>query len=89
MYFRDSKVISKAEYKRLVDQTIELYRLKNKVTDMEKAEQILKSKMIRMENLLKEKAGENQRLQNMINFHEREVAKLKNKCSEQNKDVRN
>lgn len=72
-----------------MDQTIDLYRLKNRVIDMEKTEQILKAKMNRMENLMKEKAEENQRLQNLNNFYEKEVAKLKNKRSGESIDVRN
>lgn len=42
---RDVKLISKTEYKKLVDQTIEVYRLKDKVIEMEKIDQLLKTKM--------------------------------------------
>lgn len=33
---RDVKLISKTEFKKLVDQTIEVYRLKDKVIEMKK-----------------------------------------------------
>lgn len=72
-----------------MDQAVELYRLKNRVTVMENAEQTLKAKLTRMENLLKEKAMENQRLQVLNNFYEKEVTKLLNKHSKQSTDVRN
>lgn len=73
-----------------MDQTIEVYHLRDKVNEMEKMKCNLKAKIARMENTLNEKGDENKRLHRLVNFYERESAKLlKDNCAKQSSNVRN
>lgn len=84
---RDVKVVPKTEYKKFVDQSVELYRLKDKVNELEKMEQSLKVRLARMENTIKEKATENKTLRNLLTFYKKENAKLENNCGNQSVEV--
>lgn len=86
---RDVKLVSKTEYKKLVDQTIEVYQLKDKVIEMEKIDQLLKTKMTEMKNALDEKMDENKRLRNLVKFYERKAKKHKDNYDKQRIEVRN
>lgn len=72
-----------------MDQIVELYRLKDKVSELEKMEQSLRTKMTRMENTLKEKANENKLLRGLVTFYKRENAKQKDNCDNQSFEVIN
>lgn len=71
----DGKFITNAEYKIFLDQTVELHRLKDKVSRMEAMEQSLKANIIRMQSVLKEKTNELKEFQHLLNFYERERKK--------------
>lgn len=86
---RDVQPISKTEYKKLVDQTIEVYRLKDKVIEMEKMDQLLKAKVTEMKNALGEKMDENKRLRNLVKLYERRAKKHENNYEKQRTGVRN
>lgn len=88
LYSRDLKMISKAEYKSLLDQSVKLYRLKDKVSRLEETEHSSKAKMARMEKNLKAKANEIKKLQRLINSYKEERATQKDNDN-QSKDVRN
>lgn len=88
MNYSDAILISKDEYKIFVDQSVEVYRLNNKVTEMKKTECSLKTKMARMENNLKIKSNKVKELQQLIQFQKNEL-KEKSKKQEQNLKVRN
>lgn len=81
-------MISKAEYKSLLDQSVKLYRLKDKVSRLEETEHSSKAKMARMEKNLKAKANEIKKLQRLINSYKEERATQKDNDN-QSKDVRN
>lgn len=83
LYFRDTRLISKVEYKTLLDQTVEVHRLKNKVTELEKIENSLKSTKNRMENVIKEKANQIKKLQSLVKMYEKENTKQTAKKSSQ------
>lgn len=89
MFSRDSKMISRAEYKSLLDQSVKLYQLKNKVSRMEETEHSLRTKMTRMEKTLKEKATEIKKLQRLINSYKEERVLQKDCSDKQSKNVRN
>lgn len=67
-----------------MDQSVELYRFKdkvkqmeNKVKQMEKKEESSKVKMIRMENILREKSAEVKKLQFKVKYYEKGREKQK------------
>lgn len=55
-----------------MDQAVDLYRLKDKMCEMEKKQHTSTTKMSKMENALKGKADENKKLLRLINFYKRE-----------------
>lgn len=71
-----------AEYKNLLDQSVELYRFKDRVKQMEKKEESSKAKVIRMENILREKSAEVKKLQFKVKYYEKEREKQKSQRTE-------
>lgn len=72
-----------------MDQAVDLYRLKDKMCEMEKKQHTSTTKMFKMENALKEKADENKKLLRLINFYKRERTLLqKDNLIEENIKVR-
>lgn len=66
-----------------MDQTVELYRLKDKVRKMDEVEQSLKAKMTRMQSVIKEKINEIKELQYLNSIYEKERTKQNDKCDQQ------
>lgn len=87
LYYSDAKLISKAEYKIFLDQTVEVYRLRKKVSEIEKVEHILKTKNSAMESALKEKSNEIKELRQLIKFYEKEFRELSRKNANSDKQI--
>lgn len=89
MYFRQVVQISNDEYKNLLDKSVELYRLKSKLSLFENLEKKSKAKMTRMEEYIKEKAETIKKLQRLIKFYEKERAKQQTDSDKKNIKVIN
>lgn len=76
-----------AEYKHLLDQSVELYRLKDKVYKMEETERSLRAEKTRLESHLKKMSDENKKNQCLVKFYEKLRAKENKNRAKQSTEV--
>lgn len=72
MYYSDAKLVSKSEYKMFVDQSVEVYRLKEKVSELENVKISLKTKIASLGTSLNKKSNELKELKRLVNMYKKE-----------------